>query len=765
MAKPGASAATARRGVFDEDRLYHERFSSLSVRDLLDARDTYHVHLSRKENVIATAVGSYLIRRDDPDFRDHRRTPAAARRRGQFQKRTLDNSSVRPWSWPCVLVFVSDWQEQQELRSPQSVVPPFLYLDDGRIVPVCIVQADHANVPLRAVPPARLGTERLCGGVALYTLVQGERRVGSAGCIVTDGAEFYILTNAHVAGRPGTAVMVSRRGIGRRVGTSSAARHLGTVRFSDLYPGFPGRHTVAQVDAGLVRIDRIQDWSPEISSIGQLGALVDFSAETANLNWIGRRTIAFGAVSGMLEGEVRALFYRYGEVGGREYVSDFLIGGRMSEKGRAAGAPFLPEHGDSGLVHCLDLRDTGEGVRPFALQWGGQKIRSEAESTYAQFALASSLAVICRELGLTLVADRTADTVPYWGAVGHFKIAQQACYFVKDRRLREFLLANIENLTYSDDPAIWASAKQDPAGFVPLSDVPDIVWKSNVNKVLPRATRRAENTNHYADMDLAGDDGRTLFDLCGRPAALRLADWQAFYEKVKAPEGARSRGGHAARVEHGSLPFRVWQVFSAMQGFARAGDAAGYLCAAGALAHYVGDSCQPLHTSQHSDGLRGATTGVHGTYENSMIEAHGDELATGVAENLADGRWPLVKAATGKEAGMQAVELARRCHGYLPPQTICTSYDRVHSGHVSPTKVRAVLDALWQDCGPGTILCVADGIRVLASLWEAAFGSWKGAGQLGGVVDRDVLMGLYRDPAFIASRTLAQFSDQDLPTR
>src|SRR5262245_7063856 len=40
-------------------------FSSLSLRDLLDARDAYHVHLSHLENVVATAIGRYLIHEDD----------------------------------------------------------------------------------------------------------------------------------------------------------------------------------------------------------------------------------------------------------------------------------------------------------------------------------------------------------------------------------------------------------------------------------------------------------------------------------------------------------------------------------------------------------------------------------------------------------------------------------------------------------------------------------------------------------------------------
>ena len=35
-------------------------FNTLSLRDLIEARDHYHVHLVHKRNVVATAVGRYI---------------------------------------------------------------------------------------------------------------------------------------------------------------------------------------------------------------------------------------------------------------------------------------------------------------------------------------------------------------------------------------------------------------------------------------------------------------------------------------------------------------------------------------------------------------------------------------------------------------------------------------------------------------------------------------------------------------------------------
>ena len=85
----------------DKKWIRERRFSSLSIADLLAAREAYHVHLAHLDNVFATAIGRYLIRTKDPDFDNpdeiHRNTPSS------YEARTLSNSAVQKWSWPCIL--------------------------------------------------------------------------------------------------------------------------------------------------------------------------------------------------------------------------------------------------------------------------------------------------------------------------------------------------------------------------------------------------------------------------------------------------------------------------------------------------------------------------------------------------------------------------------------------------------------------------------------------------------------------------------------
>lgn len=39
---------------------YNQNYSHLSIRDLIEARELFHVHLINKKNVVATAIGRYL---------------------------------------------------------------------------------------------------------------------------------------------------------------------------------------------------------------------------------------------------------------------------------------------------------------------------------------------------------------------------------------------------------------------------------------------------------------------------------------------------------------------------------------------------------------------------------------------------------------------------------------------------------------------------------------------------------------------------------
>ncbi len=103
---------------------------------------------------------------------------------------------------------------------------------------------------------------------------------------------------------------------------------LGKRAFSEVYPGWPGSRVVANLDAGLIRVDDVKGWTAQVYGVGQVGDVVDLNVGTFRLDIIDQPLIALGATSGLMKGKILGLFYRYKTVGGLEYVSDFVIGPR-----------------------------------------------------------------------------------------------------------------------------------------------------------------------------------------------------------------------------------------------------------------------------------------------------------------------------------------------------------------------------------------------------------------------------------------------------
>ena len=93
--------------------------------------------------------------------------------------------------------------------------------------------------------------------------------------------------------------------------------------------------------------------------------------------------------------------------------------------------------------------------------------------------------------------------------------------------------------------------------------------------------------------------GKTLLDLHKAATTLNVRVWDEFYTES-------SQQDSDDHVQRRSLPFPH---LADLCGGGRVRGAAqklvDFVCAAGILAHYIGDACQPLHTSQLFDGPPG----------------------------------------------------------------------------------------------------------------------------------------------------------------
>jgi len=679
-------------------------FNNLSISDLLTAREQYHVFLSKHPNVVATAIGRYLIRK-----------PGIWNGKGPKPARTLGNSEIdRDKSWPCILVFVDQWETEQELlaKSPSAVVPKTLYLPDGRAVPVCIVEARRDLAPVDPDPDKEIRYPKsvIAGGYPLVVNVQGRERVATVGCLVTDGSRYYGLTNRHVCGEPGRVVYARLGGSLVQVGTSASRElQLSKLPFAEMYPGWPGAHLYINADVGLVDIDDVNCWKTEILGSGPLRPLSDQNVNSLTLSIIGTRVSGFGAGSGRIEGQVSALFYRYRAVGGLEYLSDYLIGPNGADSS-------VVRRGDSGSVLLLD---GPEGPRPFAITWGAHEFVAGGHRTSTGFALATGLGNVCRLLDVDLVRGWNVDQPYTWGKTGHFKIGFRAADLVGDKNLAKLLEANQDSLGYSNAALLAQDAAGDQSAhdFVPLADVADLVWRS---------TRPSDESNHFCDIDesdpaVAG--GKTLLELSlASDANIDVDVWLKFDREmdIARPIYKRNRDGQQElRPREGALPFRVWQMYKQMISSLNAGKVDEFLVAGGTMAHYVGDACQPLHISYLHHGADPSESGVHADYETKLIDHKRQQLFDGVdGINIKVKSNQLIGSA-GKEAAKLVLRLMKETVDLLPPEEVVDVW-RHAKGH-------GKYDRMWDALGERTITNIANGSHAMAVLWQSAWKHGNGA--------------------------------------
>jgi hypothetical protein len=107
--------------------------------------------------------------------------------------RTLTNSEVRSYSWPAILVFVEEWIPAETSTGPDELVPPTLYLPDGRRVPVCVIEAPRDPVSPATPPAMRRPLNNIGSGHPVFIEVQHRDHVATIACIVTDGHKAFDL--------------------------------------------------------------------------------------------------------------------------------------------------------------------------------------------------------------------------------------------------------------------------------------------------------------------------------------------------------------------------------------------------------------------------------------------------------------------------------------------------------------------------------------------------------------------------------------------
>ena len=200
----------------------------------------------------------------------------------------------------------------------------------------------------------------------------------------------------------------------------------------------------------------------------------------------------------------------------------------------------------------------------------------------------------------------------------------------------------------------------------------------------------------------------------------------------------------------GLLPFRVAQLYRLMVESLQSGSpnaVAEALCAAGVMAHYVGDACQPLHVSRFHDGRIAAEKGVHSEYETAMVNARRKEIIAGLASRLRTAKpMPLING--HQQAAHAVAGLMDRTVKRIDPSHLCQVWVDTE-GHVGP---------MWDALGKDTIACMADGCKTLAMLWSSAWKQSQAAIPAAQAIDRGTLKTLYTGDTFARSLYLTEYA-------
>ena len=766
-----------RQSVFPPRRDY----SSLSMKDLLDARDAYHVYLSSLDNVVATAIGRYMIKEKDW-YATH---PPGESRPEDFpivtEPRTMQNSVIKPWSWPAVLVFVRDWKDPKKLGGES--VPRSLFLPDGRVIPTCVVLA----TPDESLPPAPVGPFHVSGllgsGYSCIREHQGEQSLGTFSCLVQRGGTYYALTNRHVAGGEGEEVRAYVHGKYHRIGKTSSLA-VDRLAMSNVFPLWSGPRVLLTLDAGLIQIDDIGDWTSQAFGIGEIGQIFDATEQSITLDLIGCPVRAFGGVSGLSEGEIRALFFRYESMGGFEYTTDVLIG---SKKESADTDHPLTRPGDSGTLWFYDPsvreseKKTEEGfensaihlqygararrLRPIAMQWGGQRVALPGGAR-SSFALGSFLSTVCRALDVEIIRSWSTGHDEYWGKLGHFAIGWKACEQLSGT-LDVLMRNNQKRIGFGDDKLGKGSEfRMGRNDFVPLADVPDYVWIKS---------RPQEPVQHFADVDIHDiDGGPSMLEQCMQdPAKVSATVWKAYFD------GFANAG---VGPDEGCLPFRVWQLWEAMVNYVLQGDLLHYVAAAGVLAHYIGDASQPLHCSYKHHGKppmkkvghkyypvpkdsdefkafkKTKAAKVHAIYEEGMLEVDTGKALEAINDAIAVTPKPQIQVASGHDAAVATVHLMNDSQDRLSPSKIISIDDPA-----ATVKERSAL--LWSHptVRNATVASIVDSVNLLALLWTSAWekggGNNLSPGLLVELEEPAVANVCRHEPDFVPSLSLKAYAE------
>ncbi len=243
--------------------------------------------------------------------------------------------------------------------------------------------------------------------------------------------------------------------------------------------------------------------------------------------------------------------------------------------------------------------------------------------------LASTLLILCTIVSLDAFA---------WGRRGHQIVAENGALLASAEKDANFLRGHSFDFGY-------------------YANVPDFIWKRP-------ATYSVERNEHFVDLEIFEREKAKHPDVT-KPFELTRKEFETQFPEVKADAG---RAFWRIREMNDQLTAVTTQLreMKEQTGPARQKLQEQWLLLAGTMAHYIGDLSMPLHVSENYDGQLTGQKGIHGYFEEVMV----DQLYPGLnsevnRESLK--QWPAFKKANASKSVQELMEaIALRSQKAIP---------------------------------------------------------------------------------------------------
>jgi len=201
-----------------------------------------------------------------------------------------------------------------------------------------------------------------------------------------------------------------------------------------------------------------------------------------------------------------------------------------------------------------------------------------------------------------------------WGKRGHQAVCETAAIAVSSEPNAGFMKSRAFDFGY-------------------YCNVPDFIWKRE-------KTYQTEKTEHYMDLEFFNEAFKKQPDV-KKPFDLSRKDFDAKFPEVKNEYG---RAFWRVREINDQITQLTTQLKALPDDKVKEKQALQekWLVLIGVMGHYIGDLAQPLHTTENHDGQKSGQKGIHGFYEDEVV----DQMFPGFRAPLQDEvnkRWPKFK--------------------------------------------------------------------------------------------------------------------------